>query len=133
MNPVGSLLKNYDYWSGIGASNEVLDWIKYGVKLPFKGVSEVPNYYYENNVHSYTHRQFVNKEIKDLLLCGAISNVDEAPHCVSALSCVPKKGRKLRLVIDLRPHNEHKSVFILKTKESTQFVNELKLRINYLL
>ena len=33
--------------------------------------------------------------------------MDEAPHCVSALICVPKKGGKLRLVIDLRPLNEH--------------------------
>ena len=33
--------------------------------------------------------------------------MDEAPHCVSALSCVPKKGGNLRLVIDLRPLNEH--------------------------
>ena len=89
-----------DQWKNIGASRQIIDWIENGVKLPF---IEKQNYIFQNN-HPLTNVQekFVHAEIKDLLAKGAISEVDYIPHCVNPIGCVPKKGKKWRLICDLR-------------------------------
>ena len=46
-------------------------------------------------------------EIGTLLLSGAISESTVKPFCVNVIGCVPKKNKKLRLIVDLRPLNEH--------------------------
>lgn len=99
MSAVNSLLNHLNVWRDIGANEQVLDWIEHGVKLSFLFT---PNtYIFPNRIDSDKQCHFVDSEIESLLQSGAISTVDYQPHCVSALSCVPKKGNKLRLITDL--------------------------------
>ena len=99
------LKDNLLFWKDIGASESIIDWVKNGVHLSFNS-SPVP-YSQANRVVSALHKQFVDSEIQNLLNKGAISPVAYKPLCVSALSCVPKKNKKLRLITDLSPLNEH--------------------------
>lgn len=96
---------NVEEWENINTPLEIINWIKFGVKIPFN--SEPCEYVFPNRIHTNKQRHFVNTEVKKLLTSGAIKEVDKKPHCVSSINCVPKKGGKLRLVIDLRPLNEH--------------------------
>ena len=99
----GTLNNKFESWTKIGASQTVLDWIKYGVHIPF---SRVPNSFELNNSVADKYTSFIDSEINNLLLIGAISEVSEKPHCVSPINCVPKKNGKLRLIVDLRVVNE---------------------------
>ena len=53
------------------------------------------------------HLKFVDSEIANLCATGAICPVKEKPKCVHAMRCVPKKGGKLRLVMDCRHVNKY--------------------------
>lgn len=100
------MLKDHiSFWRDINASSEIIDWIENGVKLKF--ASPPPQFEYRNHQLNPKESAFIDKEISDLLLKGAISQVDQAPHCVSPIGCVPKKGNKFRLIIDLRAINKH--------------------------
>lgn len=99
------LRNNIQAWHDIGASQEVLSWIEIGAKLSFS--SPPISYENANRVYSSKDIQFVDSEIRKLFNNGAISKVNDKPFCVSALFTVPKKQKKLRLVIDLHPLNQH--------------------------
>ena len=104
----GSLKRNIGEWSKIGANPDVLKWISDGVELPFD--SKPNSYEYKNHALNVEQAVFIDRELSSLLKAKVISRVDKKPFCVSAIGCVPKKNKKWRLIVDLRPLNEHISV-----------------------
>lgn len=92
-------------WEKIGASHIIKQWITEGVTLPL--LSDVPNFFNKNKQFTFSERIFIHQEIKELIASGAIRQVSKRPKCVSALNCVNKKGKKLRLILDLRNVNKH--------------------------
>ena len=99
------LIKNLHNWKSIGASKEVLDIITQGVKLPL--VSYPDSFILPNPTFSINQEQFLDQEICELLNCGAISECQTQPICVSPLNCVRKSNNKWRLCLDLRRVNGH--------------------------
>ena len=96
---------NANTYRTIGASETVIRWLEQGVPLPFKSI---PNKYFAaNRIRSKKEEQFVDGEIAKLLESNTIKKVREKPKCILALQCVPKKNKKLRLVLDSRPVNIH--------------------------
>jgi len=101
----GGLKSGLHTWRRIGASETVLNWIEHGVTIPF--TSEPDTFEYNNRKFSAREALFIDKELSELLKTGAVKCADQQPHCVSPLNVVPKKGGKLRLIIDLRHLNAH--------------------------
>ena len=100
-----SLSKCSQYWLEIGAPAFIVQWITKGVPLIFK---EQPcPFHLNNHVLNEKERTFVQEEIKSLLNCGAIEKCDFIPNFVSPIGCVPKKGGKLRMIVDLRQLNKY--------------------------
>ena len=98
---VGNQLKNhFDEWKGIGASNEVLEWISNGISIPFKNIPA--QFSFPNRLFKRHEAYFIRTEIKKLLKAGCISRVDTQPLGVSPISVVPKKNNEFRLIHDLR-------------------------------
>lgn len=97
-----------DNWCKITENDTVLDWITHGIQIPF---IDRANFSFDIPNRKFNVREcaFIDKEIKELLISGAIRKcrTGEIPVCVSPLNCVPKKNSKLRLVVDLRRVNEH--------------------------
>ena len=81
----------------IGASKQVIDWIENGVTPPF--TSEPHACEYTNRI-KIQHSKFVTEQVKQLLSIGAVRKVDKKLYCILALQCVPKKNKKLRLVLN---------------------------------
>ena len=100
-----SLSQFRDAWHDIGAPDYVLDWVSEGVPIPFTSIQ--PAFYVPNRELSKPHSQFVSSELEQLLKTGVVSESTTRPTCVSGLGVVPKRGGKLRLVVDLRKLNEH--------------------------
>ena len=97
----------------IGAPDHVLDWVVNGVKLPF---TREPNHcFYKNRINGFKQSVFVDSQGEKLVNDGAVKEVNYKPKCILALQCVPKKGGKLRLVLDCRPINND-----MKTPKFTQ-------------
>lgn len=93
---------NLNVWQRIGASDRVLQWIEHGVDLMFSSVPE--QCHLKNRIAKHEFK-FVSSEIKRLLSQGAIKQSEYKPHCILPLTCVPKKNKKLRLVLDCRHIN----------------------------
>ena len=91
-------------YSKIGAPQQVIEWIKEGVPLPFD--QEPDNCFYRNRIFSDTQASFVDSEIQRLLLIKVIKLVTVKPKCVLSMRVVPKKNGKSRLVVDCRPIND---------------------------
>lgn len=105
----GKLKTCLPYWKNVlKASEFVIDVIESGYKIPF--VETPPPFYAKNNRSSLDHPEFVKSAILDLLRKHCIAEVDTPPHCCNPLTVA--KGKKLRLVLDLR----HPNQFIFKTK-----------------
>ena len=99
-----SLSRNIDNWRKIDANPTVISWLQNGIKIKFH--REPVTYEFQNRVDK-CNNNFVNSEICKLLANGSISGTKNKPFCVSALSVVKKKGKKLRLVTDLSPLNDN--------------------------
>ena len=96
---------NLSAYERIGAPEYVFDWIRNGVQLKF---SQKPaRCYYKNRINSLKEFQFIDHQVQQLELDGTIRCAFEKPRCILALQCMPKKNKKLRLVVDCRPVNEH--------------------------
>jgi len=85
------LADNIYAWRNIKASKVVQEWITEGVRLPFHqdyipGKFELPNHKL-----SQKERAFLVTEIQSLELRGCIERVQQRPHCVSPIKCIPKK------------------------------------------
>ena len=104
MLQAGSLSHNYENWVKIGASQTILDWVKFGVPLYFDKVPE--DHEFPNKQLSFSQSQFITAEITRLQQVGALEVCSSKPLCVSPISTVPKKGGQ-RLIIDLRYVNQH--------------------------
>ena len=86
------------YWNEIGAPLEVLDWIQFGVQIPF--ISSPPGgFHLPNRKFTQSQAKFIQAEINDLLQSGAIREVFKPPTCISPIGCVPKKGGNLDLLL----------------------------------
>ncbi len=108
VSKANSLQSKIHEWEEIGAPKTVLSWIKDGVRIPFR---EKPvSFEYDNKSLSKQQVDFIDSELHNLLSIGAISKSDSKPHCVSPISCVPKKNGKFRLIVDLRNVNSFCSV-----------------------
>jgi hypothetical protein len=71
---VGRLKDRIDHWRFIGASGVVLDWLFFGINLPFLSY---PSRYHRVNAPTTTEQEaFVDKDNKECLKAGAIM---EAP------------------------------------------------------
>ena len=79
----------------------ILSWIEHGVRVLFR-----PKFLdlvcLLNRVHGATEHNFVDNEIKHLLKEGAIIECEFQPPYVLPIQCVPKKNKKLRMVLDCR-------------------------------
>jgi hypothetical protein len=100
------LRKSIDLWNEI-APEPIVDWIRNGVILPFIGDKAPGPFILENKGCSKEARNFITQEISDLILCDLIEEVDQTPHCVSPIHCIPKKYGSFRLITDLRWVNSH--------------------------
>ena len=88
----------------IGAPEHVLRWLEEGIKIPF---IHTPNRcFYANRINTANKRRFMDEQVKKLLQNEVIRESETKPKCILAMQCVPKKGNKLRLVMDCRPINE---------------------------
>ena len=98
-------LESFSLWRDIGADKTVLNWIKSGVPIIF---NEQPEPFFRDN-HKLSRKEveFVDNEISDLLLVGAVDRLNYKPDFISPLGVVPKKNKKLRLIHDLRNLNDH--------------------------
>ena len=61
-------LSTVDY-RRIGASEQVIQWVSEGVKLPFRSIPELCQF--ENRIYSQKHKQFVNAEIQKYMYIGS--------------------------------------------------------------
>ena len=92
-------------WVEIGANQQVLDWIENGIRLPFSEYP--PSFEICNRRFNSEQYNFISAEIRELVAKGVIRQVNYSPICISPVSCVPKKGNKLRLITDLRRLNKY--------------------------
>ena len=93
-------------WHKIGAPPYMINWITEGIPLQFYKVPR--QLHLQNPKFSVSQIKFIDAEIKELLQKGAVRKckAGEVPWCVSPIKTVPKKHRKLRLIIDLREINK---------------------------
>ena len=114
------LSDNLQEWVGLQtAPPVVLDWIKNGVSFPFR--SEPTPFHSLNKPFTAKQQEFVAQEIQRLVSAGYLlecTHEVDKPVCVSPISVVPKKNKKLRLITDLRglndfvdaPHFQYESI-----------------------
>ena len=92
----------------LSAPEFVLDTIRRGYRLPF--AEYPPSCLLANNRSAFQHPEFVTQAISELLANGCIVEHSVPPFCVNPLSVA--KGKKLRLVIDLK----HVNSFLVRFK-----------------
>ena len=104
---------NPEAYERIGAPDYIIEWVRQGVSIPFQ---KTPNRcFYQNRIFTKHQVSFMDEQVCKLLNQGVIEVSEVKPHCILAMQCVPKKGGKLRLVMDCRPINEN-----IKTPKFTQ-------------
>jgi hypothetical protein len=93
-------------WQSIGASQQVLRWLRTGVPIPW--AKEEPAPFRQNNRRfTEEEEQWLRKERDRCLATGAWEPA-ECSSYVSPVHVVPKPhSEKMRVVIDLRHLNEH--------------------------
>ena len=114
-----TLGKNIHIWESIKTNDQVLEWIKQGVKFPLNG--DIPTFENRNKVFNETESAFLQTEIERLLLLGHIDECTYKPKGISPINCVKKKSGKFRLVTDLRVLNSQCTVPKFK-QEDIQYV-----------
>ena len=101
----GSLKHYLNHWHYINTPTTVYNWINNGEDLQF--TSTPTPFEMNNHMLTYKQSQFVDQEISELLKIGAIELCKKRPKFISSIGCVPKKGGKLRMIVDLRELNKH--------------------------
>ena len=95
---------NPEAYRRINAPPHVVQWLSEGVSLPF--VKRPNRIFHCNRINTAAKVKFMDSQVQKLLNEHTIRQVDQKPRCILAMQCVPKKGNKLRLVMDCRPINE---------------------------
>ena len=96
-------------WERINTPEHILQWIKYGVKIPFR--EEPAECFLPNRIKGAKECNFVDAEIAKLIQEGSIRKCfNWKPKCVLPLQCVPKKQNDLRLILDCRHINTYVQV-----------------------
>lgn len=83
----------------------VIQSVNEGYKIPF--VSRPPPFVKENNRSAFSHAEFVNDAVSELLFDGRIEEVFETPVIINPLSVSVQSSGKKRLILDLRHMNLH--------------------------
>ena len=100
----GGLVKSLLYWRDTLSSSEfVLSIVREGYRIPLNSVPPTCNL--TNNKSARDQPEFVSDAILKLLNGGYVLECPTPPHCVNPLTVA--KGKKLRLVLDLRHVNKH--------------------------
>ena len=100
----GGLSRCATYWCNtLHASQFVQSIVEDGYKIPFQSLPKTC--FLVNNKSARDQPAFVAEAIQTLLNGRYIEEQSEPPHCVNPLSVA--KGKKLRLVLDLRHVNGH--------------------------
>ena len=95
----GRLYRCSTYWRDtLNASQFVQSIVQDGYKIPFRSIPETC--FLANNKSARDNPDFVSEAIVKLLKGRYIEEQSEPPYCVNPLSVA--KGKKLRLVLDLR-------------------------------
>ena len=117
--------RNWREWEEIGASGQVIDWIRHGVKLPFRHGRPPPSFHHGVSLWDATPEQltFLDTELSRFLQEGHWEE-GTTSQWVSRCFLVPKSGGGWRLVVDLR----HLNTFFPK---KTMKMESLK-RLRYL-
>ena len=105
----GKIHEKGSFWhESLSASKFVLDIIDNGLRLPF--AEPCPPFAAKNNASSRNNRAFVEEAIQKLVRQKCVKEVEQQPFCCNPLTVA--KGKKLRLVLDLR----HVNAFLRKFK-----------------
>ncbi|PFX29299.1 hypothetical protein AWC38_SpisGene5942 [Stylophora pistillata] len=111
----GRLSASIEFWkSTLSAPDFVLDTIRRGYRLPFAEFP--PSCFPANNRSAFQHSEFVTQAISELLANGCIIEHSVPPFCANPLSVA--KGKKLRLVIDVR----HVNSFLVRITLEAQWI-----------
>jgi hypothetical protein len=107
----GRLKARWLFWKGLGACAMVLNWVLGGFMAWFR--EDVPFKRKLNQESCYepvAHKQFISASMEALKARGVVGVWKEEwgePRVVSPLKVVPKKGGKLRLILDLSWLNKY--------------------------
>jgi len=99
------------FWKGLGANDMVMGWVRDGFMAWFS--SEVPLRSKANRDSCYepkAHFDFISASMEALVVRGVVGVWNPAwgtPRVISPLKVVPKKGNKLRLILDLSWLNKY--------------------------
>ena len=105
----GKIHESGSFWhESLSASKFVLNIIDNGLRLPF--AEPCPPFAAKNNASSRNNRAFVEEAIQKLVRQKCVKEVEQQPFCCNPLTVA--KGKKLRLVLDLR----HVNAFLRKFK-----------------
>ena len=100
----GRLKTKLEYWHTIGASNFVIDTIKFGYRIPF--ISTPCRALFYNNKSALENASFVESAISELVGNHLVIEVPFVPHVVNPLSVSIQSSGKKRLILDLRHVNQ---------------------------
>ena len=101
--------REWSKWRDIGASGQVLEWIRHGVAVPWLPSGPPPPFNQGVSFRGQPRDQatFLQEEIERLQLCGVLRPVGYS-RWVSRAFLVPKPaGSGWRLIVDLREVNKH--------------------------
>lgn len=101
----GRLKRAIKEWESIQANEFVIQCVNEGYKIPF--ASCPPPLVKDNNRSAFSHAEFVNEALSELLLDGRIEEVFEIPDIINPLSVSVQSSGKKRLILDLRHINLH--------------------------
>lgn len=119
----GRLRKNIQFWRDIGASDFILDVLKFGYKIPFYSTPTIT--FCKNNKSALSEPEFVSCAIQDLLDRSLIVRCSSPPRVVNPLTVSIQNSGKKRLILDLRNVNKH------LWKQSVKF-EDLRIALSYL-
>ena len=99
--------RKVEAWRSIGASGHHLDWIRHGVRIPWR-LRPPPAFNRGISLLDATPEQvaFVERELERFIVNGAFEKT-LGSNWVSRMFLVPKGIGKWRIIIDLRPINEY--------------------------
>lgn len=107
-SPTSSYLRHrvrrrWRVWEDIGASGPLLDWIRHGIRLPFRHGRPPPSFHHGVSLWDATPEQldFLDSELARFVQEGHWE-AGTSSQFVSRCFLVPKAGGGWRLVIDLR-------------------------------